>query len=93
MEKVRENAGARSKLFRAHSIIHNESLCCKSMEMQNVTAIDGKTVDYGRASAPNHRQFHRDMRLGWVAMLCHVYEPRHETRLGCHAVSRVRAET
>ena len=49
------------------------------------------------------------MRLGWVAMLCHVYELRretklgchachvyelrHETRLGCHAVSRVRAET
>ena len=32
------------------------------------------------------------MRLGWVAMLCHVYELRHETRLGCHAVSRVRAE-
>ena len=29
----------------------------------------------------------------WVAMLCHVYELRHETRLGCHAVSRVRAET
>ena len=22
------------------------------------------------------------MRLGWVAMLCHVYELRHETRLG-----------
>ena len=33
------------------------------------------------------------MRLGWVAMLCHVYKPRHETRLGCHAVPRVRAET
>ena len=48
------------------------------------------------------------MRLGWVAMLCHVYELRRETRfamlchvyelrretrLGCHAVSRVRAET
>ena len=33
------------------------------------------------------------MRLGWVAMLCHVYELRHETRLGCHAVPRVRAET
>ena len=38
------------------------------------------------------------MRLGWVAMLCHVYELRlgwveTETRLGCHAVSRVRAET
>ena len=36
------------------------------------------------------------MRLGWVAMLCHVYEHavrRAETRLGCHAVSRVRAET
>ena len=29
----------------------------------------------------------------WVAMLCHVYELRHETRLGCHAVPRVRAET
>ena len=29
----------------------------------------------------------------WVAMLCHVYELRHETRLGCHAVSRVRAGT
>ena len=28
------------------------------------------------------------MRLGWVAMLCHVYELRHETRLGCHAVPR-----
>ena len=27
------------------------------------------------------------MRLGWVAMLCDVYELRHETRLGCHAVS------
>ena len=49
------------------------------------------------------------MRLVWVALLCQVYEPRHETklgsmlchvyelrretRLGCHAVSRVRAET
>ena len=49
------------------------------------------------------------MRLGWVAMLCHVYDLRHETRLGamlchvyelrretrlgCHAVSPVRAET
>ena len=33
------------------------------------------------------------MRLGWVAMLCHVYELRRETRLECHAVSRVRAET
>ena len=33
------------------------------------------------------------MRLGWVAMLCHVYELRHETRLGCHAVPHVRAET
>ena len=33
------------------------------------------------------------MRLGWVAMLCHVYELRRETRLGCHAVPRVRAET
>ena len=33
------------------------------------------------------------MRLSWVAMLCHVYEPRNETRLGCHAVPRVRAET
>ena len=33
------------------------------------------------------------MRLGWGAMLCHVYELRHEARLGCHAVSRVRAET
>ena len=32
------------------------------------------------------------MRLGWVAML-HVYELRRETRLGCHAVPRVRAET
>ena len=32
------------------------------------------------------------MRLGWVAMLCHVYESRHETRLDCHAVPRVRAE-
>ena len=32
------------------------------------------------------------MRLGWVAMLCHVNELRHETRLGCHAVPRVRAE-
>ena len=29
----------------------------------------------------------------WVAMLCHMYELRHETRLGYHAVSRVRAET
>ena len=29
------------------------------------------------------------MRLGWVAMLCHVYELRHETRLGCHAVPSV----
>ena len=29
----------------------------------------------------------------WVAMLCHVYELRHETRLGCHALPRVRAET
>ena len=29
----------------------------------------------------------------WVAMLCHMYELRHETRLGCHAVSRVRAGT
>ena len=33
------------------------------------------------------------MRLSWDAMLCHVYELRCETRLGCHAVSRVRAET
>ena len=41
------------------------------------------------------------MRLGLGAMLCHavtrlschVYELRRETRLGCHAVSRVRAET
>ena len=33
------------------------------------------------------------MRLDWVAMLCHVYELRRETKLGCHAVSRVRAET
>ena len=42
------------------------------------------------------------MRLGWVAMLCHVYELRHETsvmghvyehvRLGWGAM-RVRAET
>ena len=31
------------------------------------------------------------MRLGLAAMLCHVYEL--ETRLGCHAVPRVRAET
>ena len=34
-----------------------------------------------------------ELRLGWVAMLCHVYELRRETRLGCHTVSRVRAET
>ena len=33
------------------------------------------------------------MRLGLVAMLCHVYELRRETRFGCHAVPRVRAET
>ena len=33
------------------------------------------------------------MRQGWVAMLCHVYELRHETKLGCHAVPHVRAET
>ena len=33
------------------------------------------------------------MRLGWAAMLCQVYELRHETRLGCHAVPGVRAET
>ena len=33
------------------------------------------------------------MRLGWGAMLCHVYELRRGTRLGCHAASRVRAET
>ena len=33
------------------------------------------------------------MRLGWVAMQCHVYELRRETRSGCHAVSRVRAKT
>ena len=26
------------------------------------------------------------MRLGWGAMLCHVYELRHEARLGCLAV-------
>ena len=29
----------------------------------------------------------------WVAMLCHVYELRHETRLGCHAVPLVPTET
>ena len=34
-----------------------------------------------------------NVRLGWGAMLCHVYEMRRETRLGCHAVPRVRAET
>ena len=33
------------------------------------------------------------MILGWVAMLCHVYELRYKTRLGCHDVPRVRAET
>ena len=33
------------------------------------------------------------MRLGWVAMLCDVYDLRRETMLGCHAVPRVRAET
>ena len=29
----------------------------------------------------------------WVALLCHVYELRRETRFGWHAVLRVRAET
>ena len=33
------------------------------------------------------------MRLDLAAMLCHVYELRHETRLGCHVVPRVRADT
>ena len=33
------------------------------------------------------------MRLSLGAMLCHVYELRRETRLSCHAVSPVRAET
>ena len=36
------------------------------------------------------------MRLGWVAMLCHVFELRRETRLGhamlCH-VYELRRET
>ena len=33
------------------------------------------------------------MMLYWVAMQCNVYELRRETKLGCHALSRVRAET
>ena len=34
-----------------------------------------------------------ELRLGWGALLCHVYELRRETRLGCHGVSPVRVET
>ena len=57
MEKERAEAGFTNTLFRAHCIIHQESLCGKSLTMAHVMSVVVKTVNLIRARGLNHRQF------------------------------------
>jgi len=55
-EKVQAVSGDR-ELWTFHCILHQDSLCCKSLKMDHVMQVVVRTVHFIQARGLNHRQF------------------------------------
>ncbi|XP_070408444.1 general transcription factor II-I repeat domain-containing protein 2 [Nothobranchius furzeri] len=55
-EKV-QSANGGGDFWTFHCILHQESLCCKSLKMDNVMKVVTQTVNFIRSRSLNHRQF------------------------------------
>ena len=57
LEKEIAESGFPQKIVRTHCIIHQEALCAKSINFQDVMKVVIKTVNYIRSRGLKHRQF------------------------------------
>ena len=55
-EKVQTANGGRD-FWTFHCILHQESLCCKALKMDNIMEVVVQTVNFIRSRGLNHRQF------------------------------------
>lgn len=55
-EKV-QSANVGCDFWTFHCILHQEALCCKSLNMDNVMKVVIQTVNFIRSRSLNHRQF------------------------------------